>query len=61
MEFLKSIIFTPVTYLIIAFILIMGFTSDRMEEAVGIILFLAAIISPVVIGEIVNTIRRKSR
>lgn len=61
MEFLKSIIFTPVTYVIIAFILIMGFTSDRMEEAVGIILFLAAIISPVVIGEIVNTIRRKSR
>lgn len=61
MEFLKSIIFTPVTYVIIAFILIMGFTSDRMEEAVGIILFLAAIISPVVIWEIVNTIRRKSR
>lgn len=61
MEFLKAIISTPVTYLIVAFILIMGFTSDRMEEAVGIILFLAAIISPVVIREIVTTIRRKSR
>lgn len=61
MEFLKAIILTPVTYLIVAFILIMGFTSDCMEEAVGIILFLAAIISPVVIGEIVTTIRRKSR
>lgn len=58
MEFIKSIL-NPVSVVIVLFILTMGFLNNKIGDAFAAIAFIVIIMSPVIIKEVVKSIRQK--
>ena len=59
MEFIKAIIFNPVSLFIVIFILTMGFLNNKIGDAFAAIAYIIIIMSPVIIKEIFDSIRQK--
>lgn len=60
MEFIKSLL-NPLSVVIVLFILTIGFLNNKIGDAFAAIAFIVIIMSPVIIKEVVKSIRRKSQ